>query len=350
VSTEARARLGDVLAGPAGPRIGEADDLAERPASRAVDLVVLAEELYLRLFLLALLFALLSALLSIWFAASRSTSLAVTLPFSVAAAAFAAAGLRWPRALYGWLRYSEWRQLSPAIASAIAMLVTGPDSPLWWPALALVILLTSISSLRLSLVGGVMCAAGYVAGTAIGGAAIIRSGQAGILAGAVGFIAYTLVGAFVCEAFARFVLGLQQLERLQDTGDPRRRPRRVASVVLDDATAAPAAPAPAPGRTPAAPGRPRAAPERPPAAPATGAEPDGVTAADRPGPRRSPLTPRQLEVALLIRDGLNQAEAAASLGISRRQVERLLGEARTRAGAATTSHLMAMLVSGRLTS
>ena len=58
----------------------------------------------------------------------------------------------------------------------------------------------------------------------------------------------------------------------------------------------------------------------------------------------SPLTPRQLQVALLIRDGLNQSEAAASLGISRRQVERLLGEARERAGASTTSHLVAMLV------
>ncbi len=49
-------------------------------------------------------------------------------------------------------------------------------------------------------------------------------------------------------------------------------------------------------------------------------------------------------MALLVRDGLNQSEAAACLGISRRQVERLLGEARARAGAATTSHLMAMLV------
>ncbi len=61
-----------------------------------------------------------------------------------------------------------------------------------------------------------------------------------------------------------------------------------------------------------------------------------------------PLTPRQLEAALLIRDGLNQAETAASLGISRRQVERLLAEARERAGAATTSQLVAMLVQAGL--
>jgi predicted DNA-binding protein (UPF0251 family) len=53
-------------------------------------------------------------------------------------------------------------------------------------------------------------------------------------------------------------------------------------------------------------------------------------------------------VALLIRDGLHQSEAAASLGISRRQVERLLGEARERAGPLTTSHLVAMLVNAGL--
>jgi len=46
----------------------------------------------------------------------------------------------------------------------------------------------------------------------------------------------------------------------------------------------------------------------------------------------------------LARDGLRQTEIAACLGISTRQVERLLSEARTRSGAATTSQLVAMLV------
>jgi DNA-binding CsgD family transcriptional regulator len=222
--------------------------------------------------------------------------------------------------VYGWLRYSRPRQLAPAVLSALAMVPTGPDSPLWWPALALVILVTSISSLRLSLFAAALNAAGYVAGTVAGG-------EAGILAGAVGFVAYTLVGSFVCEAFARFVLGFAHLERVTSTGEPR----RVSSIVLDDHHAGHVAHSPGSAggrevrRRPAAPLRPT------------------VTAA-----ARSPLTPRQLEVALLIRDGLNQSEAAASLGISRRQVERLLGEARERAGASTTSHLMAMLVNAGL--
>ena len=309
-------------------RLAARDQPPRRLITRGADLVVLAEELYLRLFVLALAFVLVSGMLSIWFGAGSAAPLAVTLPFSLAVGVFAVAGLLRPRRVYGWLRYARWRQLAPAVLSALAMVPTGPDSPLWWPALALVILVTSISSLRLSLLAAVLNAAGYVAGTVVGGEAIIRGGEAGILAGAVGFVAYTLVGSFVCEAFARFVLGFARLERATSMGEPR----RVSSIVLDD----PPAPRDAPGddlasghgvaRRPPAPLR------RTVTAPAA----------------RSPLTPRQLEVALLVRDGLNQSEAAASLGISRRQVERLLGEARNRAGASTTSHLVAMLVNAGL--
>jgi DNA-binding CsgD family transcriptional regulator len=328
VSGEAQAPRLPVLDGGAA-RPGPA---AGRLISRAAELVVLAEELYLRLFVLALVFVLVSSLVSIWFAADSSAPLAVTLPFSVAAAAWAVTGLRFPRRLYGWLRYSEWRQVAPALLGAVAMVPTGPDSPLWWPALALVILVAAVSSLRLSLAAAVLSAAGYVAGTVIAGGAIIRGGQAGILAGAVGFVAYTLVGSFVCEAFARFVLGFERLERLERLeerqpaeGHGDGEPRRVASVVLaQDASPRHAAPLSAPAAAPAR-------------APTPG------PAGHRAGSSLS-LTPRQLEVALLVRDGLNQSETAASLGISRRQVERLLGEARARAGAATTSHLMAMLV------
>lgn len=304
-------------------RPGSAEQPPGRLITRGAELVVLAEELYLRLFVLALAFALVSGALSIWFGVGSAAPLAVTLPFALAVGAFAVAGLLRPRQVYSWLRYSRPRQLAPAILSALAMVPTGPDSPLWWPALALVILVTSISSLRLSLLAAALNAAGYVAGTVVGGQAIIRGGQAGILAGAVGFVAYTLVGSFVCEAFARFVLGFARLERETPTGGPR----RVSSIVLDD-----------------------------PAAPSRDTDADGVKPRSVASPlptvtapaRASPLTPRQLEVALLIRDGLNQSEAAASLGISRRQTERLLGEARERAGASTTSHLVAMLVNAGL--
>jgi DNA-binding CsgD family transcriptional regulator len=70
--------------------------------------------------------------------------------------------------------------------------------------------------------------------------------------------------------------------------------------------------------------------------------------ASRDPSRPSCLTVRQLEAVLLARDGLKQAEIAVSLGISPRQVERLLSEARARAGAATTSQLVAMVVTDHL--
>jgi DNA-binding CsgD family transcriptional regulator len=64
--------------------------------------------------------------------------------------------------------------------------------------------------------------------------------------------------------------------------------------------------------------------------------------------RSSMLTVRQLEAALLARDGLKQPEIAACMGISPRQVERLLADARERAGAGTTSHLVAMVITDGL--
>ena len=62
----------------------------------------------------------------------------------------------------------------------------------------------------------------------------------------------------------------------------------------------------------------------------------------------SRLTARQLEVALLLRGGLRYAEIAERLGITPRQVARLAGQARERASAGTSSHLVAMLAQGRL--
>jgi hypothetical protein len=51
---------------------------------------------------------------------------------------------------------------------------------------------------------------------------------------------------------------------------------------------------------------------------------------------------------LLVRDGLHHDEIASCLSVSRRQVERLVEQARSRVGAATTSELVGTLVDGRL--
>ena len=60
------------------------------------------------------------------------------------------------------------------------------------------------------------------------------------------------------------------------------------------------------------------------------------------------LTPRQLEVALLLSDGLHQGEIAEALGITERQVGRLLSGARERTGAETTVQLVAMLAAASI--
>jgi DNA-binding NarL/FixJ family response regulator len=60
------------------------------------------------------------------------------------------------------------------------------------------------------------------------------------------------------------------------------------------------------------------------------------------------LTSRQLQAALLARDGLKQPEIASALSISSRQVQRLLSQARQRMGATCTTQLLAMLVTDDL--
>ena len=129
-----------------------------------------------------------------------------------------------------------------------------------------------------------------------------------------GLPAYTLVGRVLVDGFAGLVLGRRRLivaER-QQTPSPLRVPNLAASAA---------------------------------ASPPHEASPP---AAQRTPRSTSRLTARQLQVTLLLRDGLRQTEIASCLGISVRQVERLLGAARERVGALTTSELVAMLASGAL--
>jgi DNA-binding CsgD family transcriptional regulator len=295
--------------------------------THGADLVHVVEELFLRLFRLALVFVLVGSVLSVWFAEggrqSTDAPLALTIAIAALGAAFGVGGLLRPRELYCWLRYSGVRQLAPAAAGALAVLVNGPDSPSWWLALALLLLVSSLSSIRLSVAAAVVTAAAFLLGTAIRGHRVIGADDAGVLAGTVGLIAYTVVGAYVSQAFGRFVLGLHRLQRDVISASAAT-PRQVRNL----------APTPGVVEVPYAYRQKRQTPPRP----------------KRPGDRdrSSRLTPRQLEAALLARDGLKQPEIAITLGISPRQVERLLTEARERAGAATTSQLVALLVTDGL--
>jgi DNA-binding CsgD family transcriptional regulator len=283
---------------------------------RGADLVYLTEELYLRLFILTLLLTAVGCALSVWFAVIGShTSLLLTSVIAAVALAFAVLGLTRPRPCYRWLRHSQLRQLSPAAFAIIAVLCNGPDSPSWWVALPLLWVIAAVSSTTLSVAVATVTAGAYLAGTALGGQALVHNGDAEILGAAVALPGNILIGRLVAEVFARFILRLHQLERQAESLAPPKPVRVDAGPSIADR---PATPRPAPSDT---------------------------------RKRRRPLahlTSRELETLLLVRDGLLHAEIALALGVSTRQVERLLASARSRTGAATTSQLVAKLVTEQL--
>ncbi len=280
------------------------------------ELVHLTEALYLQLFRMVMALTLAGCVLSIWFGAlaDRGAPSALTLVFAGGGIAFAAAGLARPDHLYGWLRYSRWRQLTPAAVAATMVAVNGPDSPSWWVAMPLLWVVADLAPNGLALAAAAVTSLAYLAGTVLGGEALIQSGNAGILAAAVALFVNTAIGRLAAEVFGRFVLRLGRLASAQ--ADVSAKPVPVPNL----AGAHSETPAPTHARR-----RPRRT-----------VGPLGLTA-------------RQLEVALLVRDGLRQSEIALCLSISPRQVARLLTDARERTGAASTAHLVAMLVAADLT-
>lgn len=299
------------------PRSPTSDATDRTLIRRGADLVYLTEELYLRLFVLTLLLTVIGCAVSIWFAViSSRTSLPLTCAIAAIALTGTAIGLARPRASYRWFRHSRLRQLSPVAFAIVAVLCNGPDSPSWWVALALGWVIAAVSSTNLSVTAAAVTAGAYLAGTALGGEPIVHNGDAETLGAAVALPGNILVGRLVAEVFAGFVLRLHQLERQAQTPAPPRYVRPTADLIPTDRATAPQS---APART--------------------------------QKPRRSPsrLTSRELEALLLVRDRLLQSEIALALGISTRQVERLLASARSRTGTATTSQLVAKLVTDQLT-
>lgn len=282
---------------------------------RGADLVYLTEELFLRLFVLTLVLTAIGCALSIWFAVIGSRiSLALTCAIAAIALAFAILGLTHPRACYRWLRYSKPRQLSLAAFAILAVLCNVPDSPSWWVALPLLWVLAAVSSTTLATTAATVTAVAYLVGTALGGEPLVHHGDAETLGAAVALPGNVLIGRLVAEVFAWFVLRMHQLERQVEAPS---QPRRVRVTT----------------------------------GPATTGSTSTSESTQAQKPRRSPthLTSRELEALLLVRDGLLHDEIASALGVSTRQVERLLASARSRTGTATTSQLVARLVTYQIT-
>lgn len=284
------------------------------PGCRGAELVHLAEELHLRIFAVTCALVLAGCALTLCFATlDRGAPGSLTVVLTSAALVFAVAGVAQPRAVYRRLRSRAAFQLAPAALGTLAVLLDGPESECWWFALPLLWVVATLSSTPLTFGAAVATAAAFVAGTALGGQALITPGDLGIWPATIAIPTNTLVGRVLVDGLARLVLGHHHRVALE-IPRPTPRPLRVPNLASSETSASPA------------------------------------TTCRRPPGSRPPsrLTARQLEVALLLRDGLQQTEVAACLGISTRQVERLLAGARARVGAATTTQLVALLAGGAL--
>lgn len=298
-------------------------------------LVHLTEQLHLRLLVVVLVLLGAAGVFSVPLAQAdlHEHPHPLTFLFSALAILAAAGGLARRRQLYLWLRHDRARQLTPALIAAAIVFADGPYSPCWWIALALLLTVSLTSTAGPALFAGALTASAYAAGTLLRGAPLLPGGDSEYLTVIAGLLANPLITRALIESFARFTLGLHRLEqnaRAASASQPVRVRATVADAVADGPTKA--------GRTADA------------STPSSTALPTRATATpgERSRHRASRLTARQLEVALLARDGLRQAEIAECLGISARQVERHLEQARRRVHAQTTAHLVAMLVAGAL--
>lgn len=275
----------------------------------------LAEELYVRLIRVGFAILLVGCGLALWFATLEHGSPGPTTSLFVGGAALlGVAGITRPAGVYLLLRSRGTLQVAPAAFGAVAVLLDGPDSQCWWIALPLLWIVAAVSSTSLAVGAAAVTGLAFLAGTILAGQALLGPQDSGVLPTAVGLPAYTLIVRVLVDGFAGLVLGRHAriVAELQQPQSPLRVPNLAAS-----------------------------SSDMP------------VQASSPPAARRAPrsasrLTTRQLQVTLLLRDGLRQTEIAACLGISVRQVERLLRAARERVGASTTSELVAMLASGAL--
>jgi DNA-binding CsgD family transcriptional regulator len=285
------------------------------------DLVHLTEELHIRLLALTLTMLGAAGVLTVPLTQTntREHASVATVIFATLAIIASVSGLKHRCAAYRWLRATRAHQLAPAVVACAIVLTDGPYSPSWWTAEALLFIVAATTDLRTTLLASVSTATAYLAGTLLRGASILPGGDNEYLTVALAITVNPLVARAIAEVFAKFTLRLHQIE-LQ-TAEAMQAPipvHVVATPVQADLGS---------GRQ------------------------GGVTGKRRPrssARAASRLTARQLEVALLARDGLHQAEIAAALAISPRQVERHFEQARERAGAATTAQLIAMLVTSGL--
>jgi DNA-binding CsgD family transcriptional regulator len=214
-------------------------------------------------------------------------------------------------ALYRLLRRRPWGLLVPALCLAAGTPLAGPHNQLFVPIVGVV------GVLGIATTFPVVVAAGSIAAAGLGAAQLIGTGRPpGAVLAVLAVIVPPVMFWLIVERIAGFALRLHRsLERAVSAQPP-----------LPDASDSDPAPSPRAAPPPAA----HAEPERRALPQPRVLAVDGIA-----------LTSRQLQVVMLICEGLRHAEIAACLGIRPQQVHRHLAQARRRTASQSTPQLVA---------
>lgn len=305
--------------------------VAERPSTAVVrcgaELVGVTERFYVGLWTVALafvVFASLAALLVLQvhprpqgaLAAAEIVMTGLLVPLAVMAVWRA-------QALYRLLRRRPLLELGP-VAIAVA-LIAQPDmaGDLWWPSCSILMALAIVAPLRRTVVYGAIVLTSNLAANVVAGDLDVRPAVA-IIGLWIGYPVWLGIVAVGAALLARHLLTL-------NTGPPppREAPRRVrawttprdshAAETTANAVDAPNGEA---------------------------VSTEGTQAPNRVATQR--LTARQLEVVMLLADGMRHREIADCLSISERQVQRHIAQAAARVNVRNSYELVALVVSDGL--
>jgi DNA-binding CsgD family transcriptional regulator len=229
------------------------------------------------------------------------------------------------RRIYACLRA---RPAGLLIIASVAGLVLGVGDPRAGPLIFPTTATLGLSAAAADLGWTIACAGilgiAQLVGDQVWGAPIFRltnATAANQIIAAVSYLAWALVAAVVVDRLARFVLRLNRAVA-SHRGEPT---LRVAAIVGDE----PAAECPLPLALP-------------PPAQEEGAGPPLESDVSRR------LTARQLQVAVLLRDGLRYEQIASSLAVTERTVRRHAADAIKRLGVANVRELVAVLVAAAI--
>jgi DNA-binding CsgD family transcriptional regulator len=276
----------------------------------------LAEALFLRMFVMALGGMVLMCGLVVLAATVRTTDADFprTTALAVGLGLLAGLALRAPRRVYLAMRRRPALSLAPPILALLALAIDGVGhSPLSFAAAVSIGFPAFAGGRRWALAAATLISVGAI------GTATLRTGWGALNSvgqGAVGYFVWALVLAGLAESFAKLVMRMPHI----DTPPPAPPPARFAN----------------PGG------------DLPPPEP----EPPSAPIAEKSPQERSPgamgLTARQLQVVVLLADGLRADDIAQRLGIATSTVYRYVERAKERTGVTSRSELVALAIRERL--